>query len=157
MDDDLAVFPHPDALCAYSRHIFQRHMHDAAFARGHGIQPERLAGTLHAFRSHARGHAQFFKTQRAVATGIDVNLFMVGRIQPQRAEGEVFERFQNLAAVLQEKLFVLAVEIGEHFRIASRARAFRRNGPHVHVQLQPGNAHHIFQELAQSFGGRLAV
>src|SRR6266478_43952 len=132
MDDDLTFFPHAHAFCAYSIHILQRHMHDAPLARGHGVQPERLARSLHAFRGHARRHAQFFKTQRAIAARIDVNFFMVGRIQTQRPEGEVFERFQNFRAALQKNLFVLAVEIGEHFRVASRSCAFNRNGPHVH-------------------------
>src|SRR5712664_1825552 len=157
MDDDLAFFAHTDAFRAYSGHILQRQMHDAALARGHGIQPEWLARSLHAFRGDARRHAQFFKPQRSVAAAIDVNLFMVSRFQPQGPEGEMFERFQYFRAALQENLFVLAVEIGEHFRVASRSFAFSRNRANVDLQVEPGNTHDILQKMAQGLGCRLPV
>src|SRR6202040_568194 len=123
-------------------------MHDAALARGHGIQAEWLARSLHAFSGNARRHAQFFKTQRAVAAAIDVYLFMESRFQPQRPEGEVFERFQKFRAALQENLFVLAVEIGEHFRVASGAFSISRNRVYVYLQLERGNTHHSLQKMS---------
>jgi len=83
MDNDLAIFADSDTFRAYSNHVLQRQMHDAAFARGHGIQPERLAGTQHAFGGNACRHLQFFESQRAVAAAIDVNFLMISRFQPQ--------------------------------------------------------------------------
>ena len=47
---------HADAFCAHAGDVFYREMHDAAFARGHGIQPERLLGLLNALGCHTRGH-----------------------------------------------------------------------------------------------------
>ncbi len=69
----------------------------------------------------------------------------------------MFERFQDFPAALQQDLFVLAVEIGEHFRVASRTFAFSRNRANVHLQLEPGNTHHILQKMAQRIGRRLPV
>ena len=155
MNHHLSFFAHAHAFRAYSVHILQRHVHNAALARRHGIQPEGLAGSLHALRGNTRGHAQFFKTQGAVAPAIDVNLFVEGRFQPQRPEGQVFERFQNFRASLQQNLLILAIEIGEHFRAATRA--LNRHCAHIHVQLQSGNTHHILQKMAQGFGRRLPV
>src|SRR5437667_5317982 len=57
MNDDLAFFADAHTLRANSGNILQRQMDDAALARGHGIQPEGLARTLHALRGHARRHA----------------------------------------------------------------------------------------------------
>src|SRR5438477_11728466 len=82
---------------------------------------------------------------------------MVGRFHPQRAQGEVFERFQDFAAVLEENFFVFAVNVGEHLRVASRAFPFGRNRPHVYLQLKSGNTDDILQKLAQGIGPRLAV
>lgn len=157
MYNDLAILAHTDAFRTHSRHVLQRHMHDAAFARGHGIQAERLARRLDALGGNAGGHAQFFKTKRAVPTAIDVNFFMVSGFQAQRPEGEVFERFQDFGAALEQEFFVFAVEIGKNFGVASRNSAFNRYGAHGHLQLQSGNAHHILQKKAQGFGRRLPV
>ena len=133
MNDHLAFFAHTHAFRADSGHVLQGQMHDAALARRHGIQPERLARSLHAFRSNARGHSQFFKTESAVAAGVDVNFFMIGRFQSQRPESEVLEGLQNFRAAFQENRFVLAVEIGKHFGVAFRACSVSRNGPHTHL------------------------
>ena len=84
MNDDLAFFAHADTLRAHAGHVFERQMHNAAFARGHGIQAEGLFRGLHAFRSHTSGHFQLFKAQRAVAAAIDMNFFVVRRLQAQR-------------------------------------------------------------------------
>jgi UDP-N-acetylmuramoylalanine-D-glutamate ligase len=92
MDDDLALFANACAFGTHPSHVLQRQMHDAAFARRHGIQPERLARRLHAFRGHARRHLQFFKAQRAITAAINMNLFVVRRLQAQRLERQVFER-----------------------------------------------------------------
>ncbi len=58
---------------------------------------------------------------------------MVGSFQAQRSEGQVFECFQNLRAVLQKDFFVPAVEIGEYFCVASQAFSPGGNRPHVHL------------------------
>lgn len=157
MDDDLTLIADAYAFGAHSGHILQRHVHDAALPRRHGIQPERLAGSLHALRRNTRRHAQFLKPQRAVAAAIDMNLFMVSRLQPQRPKSQVFERFQNFTAVLQENFFVFAVQIGKHFRATYGTLPFRRNRPHAYFQLQPGSTHDILQKLTQRIGRCLAV
>lgn len=62
MDNDLTFFTYAHALSANTRHIFQCEMHDAAFAGGHGIEPEWLVRSLHAFRGYPRCHPQLLKT-----------------------------------------------------------------------------------------------
>ena len=64
MNDHLAVLSHAHALRAHAGNVLHRQVHDAALARGHGIQAEGLLGLLHAFRGDARGHFQFLETQR---------------------------------------------------------------------------------------------
>jgi hypothetical protein len=157
MDDDLAVFSHADALRSNAAHILQREMHDAPFPRGHGVQLERLARTLHAFRSHTRGHTQLFKTQRAVTSAVDVDFFVVSRFQPQRFERQVLEGLQDFRVVPQQNLFIPAIEIREHFRIALGACGIRRNGAHTHIQFKSGGAHDALQKMAQRLGGCLPV
>ena len=86
MDYDLAFFAHADAFGADAGDVFQGEVDDAAFARGHGIQAERLARSFDAFGGNFGGHAQLFKTQRAVAGAVDMNFFVEGRLEAQRAE-----------------------------------------------------------------------
>jgi hypothetical protein len=57
VDYDLAFFAHADAFGADAGDVFEGEMDDAAFARGHGIQAERLARGLHTFCSNFCGHA----------------------------------------------------------------------------------------------------
>src|ERR1700685_1619379 len=78
MDHDLAFFAHTDTFGANARHILQRQMHDATLSRRHGIQPKRLRRTLHTLGSYARGHAQLFKSQRAITAAVKMNFFVVG-------------------------------------------------------------------------------
>src|SRR5215472_3316604 len=153
MNDHLAVLSHAHALRAHARNVLHRQVHDAALARGHGIQAEGLLGLQYAFRSDARGHFQFFETQRPVAAAIDVNFLVVGRFQPQRLEGQVFECLQNLAASLQQNLLVAPVEIGEHFCLAFCGSAVSGSGAHVDVQVEAASAHDAFKKLPQRLGG----
>src|ERR1700738_3808566 len=101
MDYHLAVLADANAFRAHARHVFQRKMHDAPFARGHRIEPKRLLRGLYALRSHLRGHPQFFKTQRAITAAIDLNLFVMLRLQTQSAKREMLESLQNFRPALQ--------------------------------------------------------
>ena len=68
-------------------------MHNAALARGHRVQPERLVRALDAFRRHPRGHTQLFKAQSAIPAAVQMNFFVVARFEPQRAKRQVLKCF----------------------------------------------------------------
>src|SRR6202030_2339973 len=52
VDYDLAFFAHAHAFGADAGDIFEGEVDDAAFARGHGIQTERLVRSFDAFGGH---------------------------------------------------------------------------------------------------------
>src|SRR6266481_2318783 len=157
MDDDLAVFPQAGAFRAHSRHVFQGEMHDAALARRHGIQAEGLARSLHAFRSDARGHAQLFEAQCAVAPAIDMDFFVERGFETQRPKREMLDGLQHFRAALQQNLLVFAVDVRGHFRLAFPGTRVRCEKVHRRFQFQPRGADDLFQKAPQRIGGCLPV
>ena len=157
MNYDLPLFPHSDTFRSNACHILQRQMHNPPLSRGHGIQRKRLPRSLHPFRRHTRRHAQLFKSQRPVARAVHMNFFMERRLQPQRLERQVFERFQNFRIVRQQNLFVPAVQVRQHFRISLGPSRSRRNRTHTHLQFESGSPHNTLQKILQRLGRCLPV
>src|SRR6267142_6140294 len=153
MDYHLPLLANADAFRTHTRHLLQRQMHNTPFARRHRVQSKRLLGCLHPLCSNLSRHAQLFKSQRPVTAAIDVNLFVVLRLQPQSAKRQVLQRLQNLRAALQQNLFVAAVHVRKNFRVATP----RLGHAHLHLQLKSRCSYGLFQELAQSLDRRLPI
>src|SRR5262245_47834503 len=116
MNDDLATWAHADALGADAGYGLEREVNDAAFARVHGIEFERLARGLHAFGGGARHHFQFFDAKRAVPRDIEKNLVLKWRLETKGAMGEMFDGLEKFGATFEQEIFVAAGQVGENFR-----------------------------------------
>jgi hypothetical protein len=154
VDDDLAVLAHADAFGAYAGDILESEVDDAALTRGHGIETKGLLGGLDAFGGNAGGHTKFFKTEGAIAAAVEMNFFVIDGIEAQGAKGEMLEGFEHFGAVLEEKFFVPAVEIGDDFGIAAGVRSY---GLDAYGELKTCSADNLFEKLAQVVGGGLPV
>src|SRR5229473_6165373 len=154
MDYHLAMLTDADAFGADARHIFQRQMDDAAFARSHRVEAKRLLGGLHALGGDFGGHAQLFKAQRAISAAIDVNFFVKLRLEAQSTKRKMFQGLEYFGAALEQDFFVAPVDIGEHFRIIAAARL---NHLYADLQLQSRGAQDFFEKIAKRVGSCLAV
>ncbi len=135
VNDDLAFFAHADAFGADTGDVFEGEMHDAALARGHGVEAERLPGAFDALGSDFGGHAEFFEAQGAVAAAIDVNFFVEGGLEAESAECEMLDGFQHLSVSFEQDFFVAAVEVGDDFGVAFHAGVFGGDGVDVYFEL----------------------
>ncbi len=113
--------------------------------------------SLYALGGDTRSHAQLFEAQGAISAAVQVNFFMVHRLEPQRAKRQVFNRLQQLRAVFEQKIFVPSVEICQHFGVPSVGLAAWLDRAHVCFQLEVRRAYHFFQEMAQRVGCCLPV
>jgi hypothetical protein len=154
VDDDLAVLAHADTFGAYAGDILEGEVDDAALARGHGIEAKGLLGGLDAFGGDTGSHAKLLKAQCAIAAAIEVNLFVVDRLESQSAKGEMLESFEELGAMLEEKFFIAAVEVGDDFGVATGVRS---DGLNSHVQLEACRPDNLLEKVAKGVGSSLPV
>ena len=157
MDDDVAVFAGADAFGAHAGGVFEREMHDAALAGGHGVQLKRLLGSEHPFGGKARGHAQLLETKGAKTAAIEMDFFMKSRVQTEGAKGQMLEGFQNVGTAGQQNFFVQAIEIGEHFGLAFRSGRGGIEGAHFDGEFELPGANDVVEENAQSCGSGFPV
>jgi len=113
---------------------------------------------LHALAATRAVMAQFFKTQRTVAARIDVDLFMVGKVRDRALKARCSNAFKTSAPRSRENLLVLADRDRRALSASPpEAAPSAETGRHVHLQLEPGDTHHVLQKMAQGLGRRLPV
>ena len=87
-----------------------------------------------------------------------MNLLVKGRLEPQRAVRQMFQRFQHLCAALQQKLLVSAIEIRDDFFFArSFTVTCASKDAHADRQLKLAGAHRLFEKLSQRVCGGIAI
>jgi len=119
MNDHLTLFSDAHTLGPNARHIFERQVHNAAFARRHRIEAERLFRGLYALGGHARRHPQLFKPQCAVTAAVEMDFFVKGGLDPQSAKRKMLERFQHFGTALEQDFLVAPIKIGNHFGLTA--------------------------------------
>ena len=77
------------ALASHRGFAAQRKVDDPPLPAVHGIETERLSGTLHLLRRRHGAQPQFLDAQQAVVVGVEGNPRMVLRTHPQRLHGDV--------------------------------------------------------------------
>ena len=73
IDDDLTIFSGAFAYCANAGLFLQYEVHNAPFARGHGIESERDVCFAHPLGGNARRKFQFLDAQSAVTSGVEAD------------------------------------------------------------------------------------
>src|SRR5450759_2687281 len=98
--NDLAFFPGAFARGPYAGLFLQNQMQDAPFARGHGIESKWRMCFANALGGNACGKLQFFDAEGPVAAGIEADAAVELWIQPKPAQGDMFERLEQLGVAL---------------------------------------------------------
>jgi hypothetical protein len=117
VDNDLAIGADADALGSDTGDGLQREMDNAALARIHGIELERLPRSLDTFGGGAGHHLQFFNAKGAVASAVEKNFVLPRRLEAKSAMGKMFDGLKEFCASFQQKIFVAAGEFGKDFRV----------------------------------------
>src|SRR5262249_33231345 len=132
-------------------------MNDAALARVHGVEPERLPRGLHAFSSGASHHLQFFNTQGAVAGAIEKKLFLKGRLEAKRAMSKMLDGMEKLRAALEQQVFIAAGEVSKDFGAAVVGSGARTQRADSDFQIEFGGDNGLLEKFAQCFRRRRAI
>ena len=116
IDDQLAPVARAFAYRANAGRAVEFEMNHAPFARGHGIEAERLVGFADALRGHAGRELEFFEARGAIIAAIEADAVVRARIKAQPAVGDMLESEKKLGVALKEQRLVVTAESDDDFR-----------------------------------------
>src|SRR5579863_7728137 len=113
VDDYLAVRAEADAFGADTGKGLHGEVDDAAVAGVHGIEFKGLTGGLDAFGGGTGHHFEFLEAQGAIAGAVQKDFVLEGRLETERAMGEMLDGLEELGAAFEEQAVIATGEFGE--------------------------------------------